>query len=217
MILRSGRAHLREISEAAPRPEHRWKDLVERSRTESSLWQSHTDLLSRSRRRDLARAIWSQEGSHSIVHDRSGWRTCRYSALRHSVLSIPNVTLHCKKMTFSRENRIFSSAARRSTHHHIFVIAHFTINFALALKTNLRQAITRFQGWVKILGPRRRWRRDPNRYCDGQTTALWPFHTHHSGLPVTRTGENQFQALRHATHVPCTQNTLVHIINAGRL
>ena len=72
-----------EISEAAPRPErprrrrrnflirsntrpflgptrrpaHRWKDLVERSRTESSLWQSHTDLLSRSRRRDLARAM----------------------------------------------------------------------------------------------------------------------------------------------------------------
>ena len=30
-------------------------------------------------------------------------------------------------------------------------LGHFTINFALALKTNLRQAITRFQGWVKIL------------------------------------------------------------------
>ena len=31
-------------------------------------------------------------------------------------------------------------------------LGHFTINFALALKTNLRQAITRFEGWVKILG-----------------------------------------------------------------
>ena len=33
-------------------------------------------------------------------------------------------------------------------------LGHFTINFALALKTNLRQAITRFEGWVKILGVR---------------------------------------------------------------
>ena len=31
-------------------------------------------------------------------------------------------------------------------------LGHFTINFALASKTNLRQAITRFEGWVKILG-----------------------------------------------------------------
>ena len=30
-------------------------------------------------------------------------------------------------------------------------LAHFTINFALTLKTNLGQVITRFQGWVKIL------------------------------------------------------------------
>ena len=30
-------------------------------------------------------------------------------------------------------------------------LAHFTINFALTLKTNLGQVITRFQGWVKVL------------------------------------------------------------------
>ena len=58
------RAHLRERANTRYRPiSDSLPDIV------SSLWQSHTDLLSRSRRRDLARATRSHERCHVLVPD----------------------------------------------------------------------------------------------------------------------------------------------------